>query len=401
VTRISESGWRTRIEAALTDAREYTRRCYAQLEADDVAFPLLPTVNPARWELGHIAWFQEYWCQRHGTAMRPGDPARAGRSSRLRGADALYDSSNVPHDTRWTLPLPDWRGTHRYLDETFRATVDALEHADDDARYFFELALLHEDMHGEALVMTLQSLGLPPPEGWAPPAASAGAADPGDVDIPGGTYAIGSRDGDARTRFVFDNELRAHDLTLAPFSIARACVTEGEFAAFVDDGGPLPAYWRRSAHGYEVRWFDRWRPLAPAHAVQHVSALQAQAYCAWANRRLPTEAEWEVAAAREDVGTPANLDGRHRGPVAAYAGGDGASHMLGNVWEWTASPFAAYPGFSAGPYADYSQPWFGDHHVVRGGSWATRSRLAHARMRNFYRPERSDMFVGFRTCAPA
>jgi len=387
------------MQAALTDAREYTRRCYAHLEASDPVFPQRATVNPARWELGHIAWFQEYWCQRHGTAMRPGDPAHAGRTSRLRGADALFDSSNVPHDTRWSLPLPDWRGTNRYLDDTLDATLEALSGAKDDARYFFELALLHEDMHGEALVMTLQSLGLPPPDGWTPPAASAGSADPGDLDIPGGTYAVGSRDDDARTRFVFDNELRSHDARLAPFAIARACVTEGAFAAFVDDGGPLPAYWRRGAGGYEVRWFDRWRPLSPAHAVQHVSAHQAQAYCAWANRRLPTEAEWEVAAAREHVDREANLDGRQRGPVAASTGGGGASHMLGNVWEWTASPFAPYPGFSAGPYTDYSQPWFGDHHVMRGGSWATRSRLVHARMRNFYRPERSDMFVGFRTCA--
>ena len=388
------------MQAALADAREYTRRCYAHLEAVDPVFPQRSTVNPARWELGHIAWFQEYWCRRHGTTMRPGDPSRAERASRLTGADALYDSSNVPHDTRWSLPLPDWRGTQRYLDETLDATLDALEVAADDARYFFELALLHEDMHGEALVMTLQSLGLPPPAGWTPPAASSGTSDGGDVDIPGGTYAIGSRDEDARTRFVFDNELRSHEVTLAPFSIARACVTEREFAAFVDDGGPLPAYWRRNGEGYEVRWFDRWRPLAPDHAVQHVSAHEARAYCAWANRRLPTEAEWEVAAAGESVARDANLDARQRGPIAANAGERGLSHMFGNVWEWTASAFEPYPGFAAGPYADYSQPWFGDHHVMRGGSWATRSRLVHARMRNFYRPERHDMFVGFRTCKP-
>jgi iron(II)-dependent oxidoreductase len=399
VTRISESEWRTRIGNALVDAREYTRRCYAHLEDADPVFPRLATVNPARWELGHVAWFQEYWCQRHGTAMRPGDPSRATRPSRLAQADALYDSSRVAHDARWSLPLPDWRGTWRYLDDTLDATREALARAGDDSRYFFELALLHEDMHGEALAMTLHALGLPPPDGWSPPAPAGVARAAGDVAIPGGDYAIGSRDDDARSRFVFDNEREAHAVRLAPFAIARACVTEGEYAAFVDDAGALPAHWRRRGGGFEVRWFDRWRPLAPAHAMQHVSRHDADAYCTWAKRRLPTEAEWEVAASLAPAAAVPNLDGRHRAPIAAAADGEGPWHLLGNVWEWTASAFQPYAGFAPGPYADYSAPWFGDHHVMRGGSWATRSRLAHPRMRNFYLPGRHDMFVGFRTCA--
>jgi iron(II)-dependent oxidoreductase len=164
----------------------------------------------------------------------------------------------------------------------------------------------------------------------------------------------------------------------------------------------MPQHWRAGRDGYEVRWFDRWRPLVPAHAMQHVDAFAAEAWCAWAGRRLPTEAEWEVAAIASGATTDgAMLDARRQGPVAASAPGEGPSHLLGNVWEWTASPFTPYAGFAPGPYADYSQPWFGDHRVIRGGSWATRSRLAHARLRNFYRPERHDMFVGFRTCARA
>jgi len=378
----------------------------------------VPTVNPARWELGHIAWFQEYWCLRHGTSMRPGDPAGAARASCLPGADAFYDSSKVPHDARWSLDLPDWRGTLRYLDETLGSVLGELGRAAASARYFFELALLHEDMHGEALAMTLQSLALPPPAEWTLPEPARGAGTGGDLEVAGGVHAIGSGADEKRARFVFDNEREVHEVTLEPFAIARACVTEGEFAAFVDDGGyereslwsddgrrwlaaarrSLPAYWRR-ANGFEVRWFDRWRPLAVARAMQHVNAWEAEAYAAWARRRLPTEAEWEVAAVTAPgAALDRNLDARHSGPVASDAGATGASHLLGNVWEWTSSPFQPYPGFVPGPYADYSQPWFGDHRVIRGGSWATRSRLVHARMRNFYLPGRHDMFVGFRTC---
>ena len=415
-----EPTWRDELAAALVDAREYTRRAYAHLAARDPEFPRLAIVNPARWELGHIAWFQEYWCTRHGTAMRAGDPASCPVRSRLPHADQLFDSARVPHDVRWSLPLPDWRGIDRYLDDTLAATLDRLAGCDDDARYFHQLALLHEDMHGEALLMTLQTLGLSPPAGVTPPSAPGVATGSGDVEIPGGTHAIGSSPKEARTRFVFDNEERAHEVTVAPFAIARACVTEGEFAAFVDAGGyeqgelwspegrhwrdgagrSLPAAWRRARDGFEVRWFDRWRALVPAVAMQHVNAYEAEAFCRWKRRRLPTEAEWEFAAIHHAAETSdANLDGRHGGPVEASMPGRETSHFLGNVWEWTASVFVAYPGFVAGPYAEYSQPWFGDHRVLRGGSWATRGRLVHPRMRNFYRPERHDAFVGFRTCA--
>jgi iron(II)-dependent oxidoreductase len=244
---------------------------------------------------------------------------------------------------------------------------------------------------------------------------------------------------------VFDNEKWAHDVVIAPFSIARAAVTQGEFARFVDDGGYArrdlwtdagwawrttakaegPAYWKREAGAWLRRSFDRWVPLEPDAAVLHVNAFEAEAYCRWARRRLPTEAEWEAAAAGEpdatgralaDTKRPfpwgdrspapehASLDARVQGTVgvAALPAGEsafGCRQMWGNAWEWTSTPFEPYPGFLADPYKEYSQPWFFAHRVLRGGCFATRARLLRNTWRNFYTPDRRDVFAGFRTCA--
>ncbi|HEY1328739.1 MAG TPA: selenoneine synthase SenA [Casimicrobiaceae bacterium] len=410
---------------ALREARDYTLSIYAHLSAAQEAFPQIPTVNLPRWEIGHIGWFQEFWC------LRQRDGAVA--PSRLSGADALFDSSNVPHAARWSLPVPDWDGIHRYLARTLADTLDALPGADDARRYFFELALYHEDMHAEALLMTLQTLALPaPPLLQEPRAATAPRTMCNDdLAVPGGDVAIGTPRESLARRFVFDNEKWTHTVELAPFLIARRCVTNAEFAQFVDEGGythaalwsdegnawraasarRAPAYWVRERDDapWHARRFDAIVPLDPHAPVMHVNAFEAQAWCRWAGRRLPSEAEWETAARHADDADPPatcaqhNLDAMHGAPIAADAWPLSAhrplAHMLGNVWEWTASAFDPYAGFAADPYADYSAPWFGSHRVMRGGSWATRARLVHPRFRNFYLPHRHDPFVGFRTCA--
>ncbi|HZY88205.1 MAG TPA: selenoneine synthase SenA [Gemmataceae bacterium] len=410
------------------DARRRTLELIDDLADERLLGPQLPTVNPPLWEIGHLAWFQERWLLRRG-----------GGPSLRADADALYDSAGVAHSTRWGLGLPSRRDTLAYTRQVLDRVSEKLGGgavSEEDA-YFSRLATFHEDMHGEAFAYTRQTFGYPPPRFAAAGQGSADGAGPlpGDVVVPGGRFLLGARPG--AEPFVFDNEQWAHPVELRPFAIARAPVTQAEFAAFAEEDGYRrrelwgeagwawrevagalhPVYWRREGPGRWLRRdFDRWVRLEPHRPVLHVNWYEAEAYCRWAGRRLPTEAEWEVASGGSERrfpwgdGTPsaelANLDGAALGclDVAACAAGDGphgCRQMIGNVWEWTADDFRPYPGFEVGPYREYSAPWFGDHKVLRGGCWVTRGRLLRNTWRNFYKPDRRDVWAGLRTCAPA
>ena len=278
------------LAAALADARARTLAIYAHLDVAATQFPCVPIVNPPIWELAHLAWFQELWClrsrgSRHG--LKP---------SLLENADALFNSSTVPHASRWHLDYPPWPRLAAYMRDTFEATLEALAATPENRRYFFRLALFHEDMHGEALLMTLQAMELPPPpiDARDPPPAKVGPAT--DVFFEGGEFDQGTWKAD----FAFDNEREAHAVKVAPFAIAPRPVTQGEFAAFVEETGATPpGHWRRSGTSWQVRRFDRWAALDPSAPMLHAGLADALAYCRWAKRRLPTEAEWEFAARKD------------------------------------------------------------------------------------------------------
>jgi iron(II)-dependent oxidoreductase len=420
------------------DARQRTVDMVADLPDDRLMGPLLPIINPLIWEIGHMAWFQEKWVLRDVCGEPPIRP----------DGDALYDSSAVAHDTRWDLPLPSRAETLAYMRTVRDRVIDKLHRStpSDLLLYHVIYSVFHEDMHTEAFTYTRQTLGyaLPRLAIEPPPHAAAGPC-PGDAEIPGGTLMLGGAPEDP---FVFDNEKWAHPVDVTPFRMARAAVTQAEFAAFVDEGGyrerrfwsdegwtwreaeaaEHPVYWRLAAPGrWERRHFDRWAPLEPHFPVIHVNWFEADAYCRWAGRRLPTEAEWEAAAATEPAAGGRGFAGRKRrypwgndapGPrrvdmdwgamgcvdVGALPDGDsayGCRQMMGNVWEWTGTTFEAYPGFTPDPYKEYSEPWFGSRKVLRGGAWATRSRLLRNTWRNYFTPDRRDVFAGFRTCASA
>jgi iron(II)-dependent oxidoreductase len=420
--------------AQLREARHRTRRLTEDLSWAELMGPRLDIVNPVLWEIGHVAWFHEFWTLRHAH----------GRPPLIERCDRLWDSSAVPHATRWQLDLPDRAGTFTYMADVLARQEELLDAGiGSSARYFYELAIRHEDMHVEALTYTRQTLGWGPPQQLGEARRPAVGALAGDADVPGGTWRLGSTANDG---FVFDNEKWAHETTLSPFRIARAPVTNAEFAAFVEAGGygtrefwsdagwawrqrrnlERPVYWQPKRDGvWTAQRYRTVEELSPHQPIVFVSWFEAEAWCRWAGRRLPSEAEWEAAATGEaaadnarlaearrlwpwGAGAPnsarANLDYAFDGPVdvAACPEGDsafGCRQMIGNVWEWTASDFLPFAGFVADPYKDYSQPWFGSRKVLRGGCWATSARIARPAYRNFFTPDRNDVLAGFRTCA--
>lgn len=221
------------------------------------------------------------------------------------------------------------------------------------------------------------------------------------VDVSGGRHVIGAGPGG----FAYDNERPRHEVELAPFSIDRAPVSNADYATFVaETGAAPPMYWEPDGEGgWLHNPFGRREALAPELPVVHVSWEGAAAFATWAGKRLPTEFEWEAAAAGSDP-AGSNLDQLGYGCAPAGSGvaaaaACGAVQMLGDVWEWTASDFEAYPGFSAFPYREYSEVFYGSgYKVLRGGSWATRRDVIRTCFRNWDLPIRSQIFAGFR-CA--
>ena len=360
--------------------------------------PCTPQLNPPLWELGHIGWFQEFWLTRN-PQRRLGalaDPLVARRPSLLPQADALYNSSLVAHDSRWQLPLPDLQATRSFLQASLDQTLALLaaESADDAALYFYRLALFHEDMHGEAAVYMAQALGIAPP----PALDRNQAARPGGpvqtIRLEAGDWNLGYLE----RGFAFDNELGPHSVQLGACAIDDRAVSWRRYLPFVEEGGYADVRWwskpgwqwlqgqrgprylrqvnqGKDAPAWERCLFGQWQTLDLEAPACHLSYFEAEAWCRWAGRQLPTEAQWERAAMTQP--------GFH----------------WGEVWEWTASTFNPYPGFEAHPYRDYSAPWFGDRPVLRGASGATSGRMAHPRYRNYFTPERNDIHAGFRTCS--
>lgn len=381
--------------AALVRAFDTARAALlaAALDLGDAEWmvPYDPGIQPTAWDLLHVAWFAEFWLLRGPHRVAPdGNVAADGAAPRV-GPDAQFDSARIAHRARWQLPLPPRAELLERLQQQLAAckAVVAARGDDPETIYFARLAVLHELMHVEALWWTRARLCYRPPPG----AAMRTFEHRGELAVAGRELLLGRPPTPA---FAFDNERPQRAVTVAPFRIDCAPVTNAQFLEFVVQDGyrrpefwpgaaaaalarsgrTLPARWRRAADGsYQQRWFDAWIALPLDQPVVHVAADEAEAWCRFAGRRLPSAAEWECAADQFDWGRA--------------------------VWEWTSSAFAPYPGFRPGPYTTYSAPWFHHQRELRGGAFATHALMHDRHYRNFFLPWRTDVFAGFRSASDA
>lgn len=415
--------------AALQEARARTLALVGGIPERDLVRVHSPLMSPLVWDLGHIAAFQDLWLVHRvgGRPMVRGDLA------------AVYDAFETPRADRGDLPFLGPAEAGAYLAEVEEVAFALARTQGVGDGTLHEMVTRHEHQHCETMLQTIQLARL---EGSAEAARSddtateprSGEAPTGLelVDVPAGVCSIGA----PPSGFAYDNERPRHRVEVNRFSIGRTPVTNRAYLQFVLGGGYEQREWW-SEPGWQWRQRERvarpagwtedltseWRlgalvPLHPARPVIHVSWFEADAFARAHGARLPSEHEWEKAATWDPAGGGArtypwgedpvvpglhgNLDQVERGPADAggYPAGDspyGTADMIGQVWEWTASTFDGYPGFVAHPYREYSEVFFGQgYRVLRGGSWATRARVATATFRNWDLPERRQIFAGIR-----
>jgi ergothioneine biosynthesis protein EgtB len=406
---------RGKLTARYREVRRLTDRLCEPLEVEDYGLQSMPDCSPPKWHLAHTTWFFEtFVLAEYEPGFRPHHPQFR----------YLFNSYYEAVGDRWPRPargllsrptVAEVSAYRRAVDGRVAALLEAADVATLAAVVpLVEQGLNHEQQHQELLLTDLKhALGLNPLRpAYAPPDAgpSSEAGTPLRwVDHPAGVRWVGH----AGDGFAFDNESPRHRVFVESFGIAARPVTAGEFLAFVEDGGydrptlwlsdgwaarqqkgwSAPLYWERTSDGWSAFTLRGQRPLDPAEPVCHVSFYEADAYARWAGARLPTEAEWEAAAGGREVA--GNFLDAGRFHPAADAG---TGQFFGDVWEWTASPYTAYPGYrpAAGALGEYNGKFMCNQLVLRGGSCATPAGHVRPTYRNFFPPDARWQFSGLR-----
>lgn len=410
----------------LENTHRRTMQLFEDLDDSQLAVPYERGINPPIWELGHAAFFYEYFLLRKYQNPNPIMP----------GYDEIWDSFEIHHRARWKKGIvPPKQEAFDYYHKILDAVNTIIDKPEisPDAFYLTQYCIYHQNMHIESLIWARQTLGYPVPQSYVEPHPENETLPKRDIEIPGGNYFIGIPD-DSEV-FSFDNERPGFEKQINRFQIASQLVSNGEFLEFVEDeagykntenwsfGGQQwvddqpekkaqPMYWSAKDGEWFIKFFDREIPLLPQRPALHLNYWEAEAFCHWSGRRLPTEFEWEAAARgdknylypRGNTMNPDRVDmdaislGHHSTSAMPEGQTDeGCSQMLGTAWEWTSSQYLPFDGFTMDMYPYMSTLQFGDHKTTRGGSCATSSCLIRNTYRQAYHPGRFDAFTGFRT----
>ncbi|MFJ8487559.1 ergothioneine biosynthesis protein EgtB [Streptomyces sp. NPDC094038] len=425
---------RDRALKSLITARDRTTLLTSCVEGPDLTAQHSPLMSPLVWDLAHIGNQEELWLLRN----------VGGREAMRPEIDSLYDAFEHPRSERPSLPLLPPAEARQYAAEVRGRALDLLDSAAfsgtrlTEAGFAFGMIAQHEQQHDETMLITHQLRKGPQALTAPDPAPVPPFTGPAEVLVPGGEFVMGT----STEPWALDNERPAHRREVAPYWIDTVPVTNGRYLAFIEDGGyenerwwtpegwahirehsiSAPHFWHREGGQWLRRRFGATEVVPPEEPVLHVSWYEADAYARWAGRRLPTEAEWEKAARHhpgehrsrrypwgdaDPAPNHANLGQRHLRPAPAGSYPDGESplgvrQLIGDVWEWTASDFEPYPGFTAFPYKEYSEVFFGpEYKVLRGGSFAVDQVACRGTFRNWDYPIRRQIFSGFRTARDA
>jgi len=393
------------------EIRNTSMRITEGLSAEDQMLQSMPDASPSKWHLAHTTWFFEtFILQPSSKGYKPYDP-------RFRILFNSYYKQLGAHPIRGTRGLmsrPTLSQVQAYREHVDHALLAYLEHADGEVLELIELGLNHEQQHQELLLTDIKhALWSNPlrPEFSAEMAVSSAPSAMVWTEVEGGIHLIGHQ-GDG---FAFDNECPQHEVLLQPFQIASRDVTNAEYLEFIEDGGyrrpelwlsagwdtvnaqgwMAPLYWEQDDREWSLFAHREMKRVDPAEPVCHISYFEADAYARWRGARLPSEQEWEIAAVRmPSNGTFLENSIFHPQP----AKGQGVQQMFGDVWQWTSSPYVAYPGFrpAAGLVGEYNGKFMCDQWVLRGGSCATPRSHIRATYRNFFPAHARWQFSGLR-----
>ena len=401
--------------------RQTTERMVAGLRPEDQNMQSMPDASPLKWHRAHTTWFFETFLLKvHDRGYQPVNEHYG----------YLFNSyyngigQQFPRTQRGLMSRPDSDEVGSYRAQVDDAVIRLLETVDQgrlaELAAVVVLGLNHEQQHQELMVTDLKhALSFNPlaPAWTRSPEPVGPAAQQAWVDFPGGVVTVGHQG----KQFCFDNETPQHEVMLRDFQVARRPVTCGEFADFIADGGyrrpelwlsdgwswvqqnaiAAPLYWQQDDDRWMLHTLGCWRDLDPDEPLSHVSFYEACAYAQWAGARLPTEFEWELAA-RDEETTGHFADGERYHPASTADRGR-LVQMYGDVWEWTASSYAPYPGFkaAAGAVGEYNGKFMANQMVLRGGSCATSPGHVRSTYRNFFYPGDRWQFSGIRLARDA